>query len=202
VLDDHTDFDVSSQFDQTEFANLGEGPITARPCRGASKRGVIGWRVRDVKDGAVDAHQTVSAVECAGGGGLSQRADDQGEQVTHWGHTQSLAGDTKARAMRRLFPLAQPPGMLEDLANRQVREQPHGEHDPEDGFMSQRTLAGVDPAGGVECLLNVLGADNLFQSRQPIQNAAGFIGRQRTSSLMHASQSLHVTWVQEKPKVT
>src|SRR3974377_1509071 len=58
--------------------------------------------------------------------------------------------------------------------------------------MSQRTLAGVAPADGVEGLLNVLGADNLFQSRQPIQNPASVIGRQRTSSLMHASHSLHV----------
>src|SRR5208283_5880568 len=77
--------------------------------------------------------------------------------------------------------------MFENLANRQVREQPHGEHDPENDFMSQRTLAGVDPAGGVEGLLNVLGADNLFQSRQPIHNLASVIGRQRTSSLMHES---------------
>jgi hypothetical protein len=34
--------------------------------------------------------------------------------------------------------------------------------------------------------------DNLFQSSQSIQNPARFIDRKRTSSLMHASHSLHV----------
>ena len=202
VLDDHRDFDMSTQLDQTEFANLGERPVAARPCRGASKSGVIGWRVRDVKDGAIDTHQTVPAVECSRRGGLGQRSDDLGEEVTHRGHTQPLTGDTKARAMGRLFTLAQPPGMFEDLADRQVGEQPHGEHDPENDFMGQRTATGIDAAGGVERLLNVLGADNLFESRQSIQNPARFIGRQRTSSLMHASRSLLVASVFSKPKVT
>ncbi len=192
VLDDHRDFDMSTQLDQTELANLGERPVAARPCRGASKSGVIGGRVRDVKDGAIDTHQTIPAVECSRRGGLGQRPDDLGEEVTYRGHTQPLAGDTKAGAMGRLFTLAQPPGMFEDLANRQIGEQPHGEHDPENDFMSQRTLTGVDPSRGVECLLDVLGVDNLFQARKSIQNPARFIDRKRTSSLMHASHSLHV----------
>ena len=147
-LTSHRDFDMSTQLDQTEFANLGERPVAARPCRGASKRGVIGRRVGDVKDSAIDAHQAVPAVERSRRGGLGQRPDRLGEQVTDRGHTQPLTGHTKARAMGRLFTLAQPPGMFEDLANRQVGEQPHGEHDPEDDFMGQRTLAGVDPASG------------------------------------------------------
>ena len=104
--------------------------------------------------------------------------------------------------MGRLFTLAQPPGMFEDLANRQFGEQPHGEHHPENDFMSQRTLTGVDPSRGVECLLDELGADNLFQSRQSIQNPARFIDRKRTSSLLHASHSLHIALVVSKPKVT
>ena len=202
VLDDHRDFDMSTQLDQTEFANLGERTVAARPCRGASKSGVINWRVGNVKDGTIDAHQTVPAVECSRRGGLGQRPDGLREQVTDWGHTQPLTGDTKGGAMGRLFTLAQPTGMFEDLANRQFGEQPHGEHNPEDDFMSQRTLAGVDPASGVERLLNMLGADNLFQARHSIQYPARFIGRKRTSSLMHASHSLHVALVGSKPKVT
>jgi hypothetical protein len=94
--------------------------------------------------------------------------------------------------MGRLFTLAQPPGMFEDLANRQFGEQPHGEHDPKDDFMSQRTLTGIDPPSGVECLLDILGVDNLFQARKSIQNPTSYINRKRTSSLMHASHSLHV----------
>jgi len=104
--------------------------------------------------------------------------------------------------MGRLFIFAQPSGLFEDLANRQVGEQAHGEYDPKDDFISQHTLAGVDPTGGVERLLKILGADNLFQSRQSIQNPARVIGRKRTLSLMHASPSLHVASVLSKPKVT
>src|SRR5208283_3909239 len=117
MLDEHRDFDMSTQLDQTELANLGERPVSARPCRGASKSGVISGRVRDVKDSAIDPHQTIPAVECSRRGGLGQRSDGLGEQVTYRGHTQSLAGDTKAGAMGRLFTLAQPPGLFEDLPN-------------------------------------------------------------------------------------
>ena len=53
VLENQADFDVGSQFDQTELAHLGKGPIAARPGRRASKGGVIGWRVGNVIDGAV-----------------------------------------------------------------------------------------------------------------------------------------------------
>jgi len=123
---------------------------------------------------------------------LGQRPDGLVEQVEYRGHAQSLAGDTKAGAMGRLLSLAHSTGIFEDLANWQVGEQPHGEHDPENDFMSQRTLTGVDPSRGVECLLDVLREDNLFQARQSIQDPARFIDRKRTSSLMHASHSLHV----------
>src|SRR5271165_6715863 len=94
--------------------------------------------------------------------------------------------------MRRLLTFAQPSGMFEDLANRQFGEQPHSEHNPENDIMSQRSLARIDSSRDVECLLDMLGADNLLQSRQAIQDPPPFIDRKRTSSLMHASHSLHV----------
>ncbi len=49
-------------------------------------------------------------------------------------------------------------------------------------------------------LANGLGWDNLFESRQSVQNPARFIGRQRALSLWHASHSLLVAWVLSKPK--
>ena len=46
------------------------------------------------------------------------------------------------------------------------------------------------------------GGDNLFESRQAIQDPARLIGRQRALSLWHASHGLLVAWVLSKPKVT
>jgi hypothetical protein len=92
--------------------------------------------------------------------------------------------------------------MFEYLTDWQVREQPHGEHDPQDDLVGQQTLSRIDTASGSQRLSNVLGPDNLFQTRQSIQDPACVISRQRTSSLMHASHSLHVALVQSKPKVT
>ena len=202
VLENQADFDVGSQFDQTELAHLGKGPIAARPGRRASKGGVIGWRVGNVIDGAVDAHQAEPAVKRPGSSRLGQRAGNLGEQLTHGSHAQPLTCDAEAGSIGRLFTLPQPPGMFEDLADRQVCEQPHGEHDPQDDLVGQQTLSRIDTASGHQRLLNVLGPDNLFQTRQSIQNPACVISRQRTSSLMHVNHSLHVTWVQSKPKVT
>jgi len=79
-------------------------------------------------------------------------------------------------------------GAFEDLSDRQVGEQPDCQHHPHNNLVGQATASRIDAAGGRERLLNVLGADDLFQSRQPISDPARFIGRQRTSSLMHASQ--------------
>ena len=104
--------------------------------------------------------------------------------------------------MGRLFTHTQPPSLFEDLANRQVGEQAHGDHNPKDDIMSQRTLTRIDPPGGVECLMDMLGMDNLFQARQSVQNPVCVLDRKRTSSLMHASHSLLVTSVLSKPKVT
>ena len=92
--------------------------------------------------------------------------------------------------------------MFEDLSDRQVGQQPHGQHHPQDDLVGQTTASRIDAASGRKRLLNVLGADNLFQSRQSVHDPACFISRQRTSSLMHASRSLLVALVLDKPKVT
>jgi hypothetical protein len=92
--------------------------------------------------------------------------------------------------MGRLLALAEPPGVFEDLPDRQVGQQTHREHHPEDDFVRQETRAGVDPSGRRQRLSKFVGSDNLFQSRQPIQNPARLIGRQRAMSLWHASYGL------------
>ena len=124
------------------------------------------------------------------------------EQVPHRRHAQPLTGDAEAGAVRRLFAFAEPPGGLEDLSDRQIGQQPHGQHHPQDDLVRQPTLRRIDPASGREHLLNVLGADHLFESRQSIQNPARVVGRQRAMSLWHASHSLLGALLVGKPKVT
>jgi hypothetical protein len=97
---------------------------------------------------------------------------------------------------------AKPSGQFEDLADRHVGEQRHRQDDPEDDLMSQSTLSRLNPVGGRECLLNLFGTDNVFESGQPIENSADFIGRQGALSLWHASRDLLVASDLGKPKVT
>ena len=92
--------------------------------------------------------------------------------------------------------------MLEDLADRQVGQQPHREHHPEDDLVGQDAIARVDPPGRRQRLSDVVGADNLFESRQAIQDPARLIGRERALSSWHASRGLLVASVLSKPKVT
>ena len=47
--DDQGDFDVGTQLDQAELADLGEGPVAARPRRGAAEGGGVGVRVGDIE---------------------------------------------------------------------------------------------------------------------------------------------------------
>ena len=198
----HRDFDMGPQLDQTEFASLREGAVTAWPCRGPGEDGRVGLRVGDIVNRAVDPHQPQAAVKRPRRLRPGQGANDLGEQVPHRRHAQPSPCDAEARAMRRLLTLTEPPGVLEDLSDGQVGQQPHRQHHPQHDLVSQRTEARIDPAGGRECLLNVRGADNLFQSRQPIQDPARVIGRQRALSLWHLSHGLLVASVLSKPKVT
>ena len=146
VLDDQGDFDVGPQLDQAELADLGEGPVAARPGRGAAEGGGVGRRVGDVVDRAVDAHQAKRRIErprCLGG----QRSGDVGEEVPHRGDPQPLPRHAEAGAMGRRFADTKATGMLEDLADGQVGQQSHGEHHPKDDLMGQGAAAGVDPPG-------------------------------------------------------
>ena len=124
------------------------------------------------------------------------------EQVPHRRHAQALTGDAEAGAMRRLLALAEPPGGLEDLSDRQLGQQAHRQHHPADNLVGQLATSLIGSAGGLKGLANRLGWDNLFEPRQSIQDPAGVIGRQRAMSLWHASHGLLVAWVLSKPKVT
>jgi hypothetical protein len=104
--------------------------------------------------------------------------------------------------MGRLLALAEPPGVFEDLSDRQVGQHSHRQHHPHDDLVSQLAAARIDPARGLERLPDGRGRDNLFESRQSIQDPARVIGRQRAMSLWHASHSLlGALWV-VNPKVT
>ena len=97
--------------------------------------------------------------------------------------------------MGRAFAGSEPAAQLEDLADRHVGEDPHGQDDPEDDLVSQRAWARIDPAGRRERLSEIVGADNLGQSRDPIENPARCVGRQGAVSLWHASHGLRVASV-------
>ena len=149
-----------------------------------------------------DPHQPQVVVERPRRSRPGQGSNDLGEQMPHRCHAQPLTGDAEAGAMGRLLALAQPPGVFEDLSDRQIGQQPHRQYHPQNDLVSQPTASRIDPASGRERLLNVRGADNLFQSRQAIQNPARVIGRQRAMSLWHASHSLLGALLVRKPKVT
>ena len=122
--------------------------------------------------------------------------------MPHRHHAQPLTGDAEAGAMWRLLALAEPPGGLEDLSDRQIGQQPHRQHHPQDDLVRQPAAACIDPARGCERLLNVLGSDHLFESRQSIEDPARVIGRQRAMSWWHASHRLLGALLVGKPKVT
>jgi hypothetical protein len=71
-----------------KFADLGEGPVATRPCRGASEGSRVSVRVGDVEDHAVDPHQTQPAVKGSGRIGPSQGSNDLCEQLPHRRHTE------------------------------------------------------------------------------------------------------------------
>ena len=190
------------QFDQAELADLREGAVAARPGRRAAEGGGIGGRVGHIEDDAIDAHQAESPVETAGGIGPGQRANDLLEQVSHRGDAQALPSHTQAGPMRGHLADAESPRVLEDLADRQLGQQPHGQDHPANDFVRQCAASRIRLAGDLKGLANGLGRDNLFESRQTIQDPARVVGRERAMSLWHASRSLLVAGVVNKPKLT
>ncbi len=83
--------------------------------------------------------------------------------------------------------------MLEDLADRQLSQQSHGQNHPADDLVGQFAAPLIGSSSSCKGLANGLGRDNLFQSRQSIQDPARLIGRQRALSLWHASHCLLAT---------
>ena len=193
---------MSPQLDQTELADLGESSVAARPGRGASEGRRVDVGVGDIEDDAVDPHQAESAVEGPGRLGPGQRANGLFEQATHGGDAQPLPGHAETRAMGRLLAEAESAGVLEDLADRQLGQQPHRQDHPADDLVGQFATSLIGSAGRLKGLANRLGWDHLFESRQAIQDPARVIGRQRAMSVWHASHGLLVAWVLSKPKVT
>src|SRR5262249_26143511 len=124
------------------------------------------------------------------------------KEVTDWGDAQALPGHAQAGPMWGQLTHSEPACVLEDLADRQLGQDPHGQDHPTDNFMGQATTTGIGPSGSRQGLAKGLGRDNLFQSRQAIQDPARLIGRQRALSLWHASHSLLGALLVGKPKVT
>ena len=110
------------------------------------------------------------------------------EEMLYGFHTQSLPGDAQTRTMGRVFTVVQSPSALEDLPNRHVGEQSHRKHHPQHHLMGQRALSRIDPARGRKSLLNVLGADNLFESRQTVQSP-GLLHQPATYIVLDACES-------------
>jgi len=124
------------------------------------------------------------------------------KEVANRGDAQALSGHAKAGPMGVFLAEAEPACVLEDLADRQLGQQSHGQDHPADDFVGEFAASLIGSSGGRKGLANGLGRDNLFQSRQSIQDPARLIGRQRALSLWHLSHDLLVASVLSKPKIT
>jgi hypothetical protein len=158
-------------------ADLRERPVAVGPGRGAREGRGVGLGVRDVVDGPIEAHQPELAVEGSGPLGPGQGVDDLLEQPADRGDAQALPAHAEAGPMRGLLADREPAGALEDLADGQFGQDPHGQHHPADDLMGQLAAPGIDPAGVLEGLADGFGRDNLFEARQPIQDPPRVIGR-------------------------
>ena len=119
------------------FLTWGKAPSPRGPAEGRPKAAALAGRVGDVEDDAVDAHQAQPPVERPRRLGPPQRADDPGEEVPHRRHAQPPPRHAEVGAGGDSSPDAEPPGVLEDLSDRQVGQQSHREHHPEDDLVGQ-----------------------------------------------------------------
>ena len=180
----------------------GKAPVAARPSRGAAEGSGVGVRVGDIEDHAIDPHQTEPAGEGPGRLGPGQRANDPLEPVAHGGDAQALPGHAEAGPVRSLLTDPKSAGVLEDLADGQIGQQPQSQDHPADDLVGQFATSLIGSAGRLKGLANGLGWDHLFESRQSTPDPARVIGRQRAMSVWHASHGLLVAWVLSKPKVS
>jgi hypothetical protein len=124
------------------------------------------------------------------------------EQVADGGDAQALPGHAQAGPMGSLLTEAEPACVLEDLADWQVVQQSHGQDHPANDFVGQCAPSLIGFPGGRKGLANGLRRDNVFQSRQSVQNPARRIGRQRALSGLHRRHSLLGALLVGKHKVT
>ena len=130
------DLDVGAQLDEAELADLREAPSPRAPPRGGRRR--RRWpESRGRRGPCRRGHQPEPTVEGPRRLGPGQRADDPLEEVPDRGDPQPPPGHAEAGAMRRLLADAESSGVLEDLPDRQVGQDPHREHDPEDDLVGQ-----------------------------------------------------------------
>jgi len=119
----------------------GKAPSPRGPAEGRPKAAALATESGTSRTVPVEAHQAQPLVERPRRLGPPQRADDPTEEVPHRRHPQPPPRHAEVRAARRLLAGAEPSGMLEDLADRQVRQEPHREHDPEDDLGGQDAIA-------------------------------------------------------------
>jgi hypothetical protein len=111
-------FDLGRQFDQAERADLGVGPGTAWPRRGAAEGRGGGGRVGAVADGSVAAHPPQAAVERPRDLGPGPGSSRRGEPGLPRRHIQPRACDTAPGAAGHDFVRPPTPSVVEDLADR------------------------------------------------------------------------------------
>ena len=183
-------FDMCAQLDEADLADLGKRPIASFATGGTPKGRLVGRPVGQVQYDGVDAHQTHPLVKSTGR--LRRRQETYGlvEQSTHGSHTQSLPRMAETRAAWRAFSGTRKPGSLENLANRNMGEDSHRLHHPQDDLVRQLASTRIDPPSLQQHLPNRLGINNLFQSSQPITNPPRNVGRKRATSLSHLRASL------------
>ena len=192
---------MRTDLDQAEFANLRPGTAAAAAAVGVAESRRVGGGIGDALDRAIEGHQPPGVVESAGRLPRGQRAHGALEQAAYGCQTEALARNAQAGAVGRRFAGLQASRRFEDLPDRQVGPDAHGQDDPKDHLAGQDTSTAVKTGGVLQGLLNAIGSDNLFEEQQPIENPSCLICRQQATSLSHR-HSLPETQVLSKLKVS
>ena len=150
----------------------------------AVKAFVVGVGVRRIEHGAVDTDQPQSVVKGAGRRRRRQRPSDEVENASHRFDAETLPSLAQVTSRRRFFfPLAHSPGMLVNLANREMGEEAHRQDHPKRRAMIERTRPLMIASGINKGLFHNRRRDNLSQARQSIQNVVIISERFRAASL-------------------
>ena len=200
------EFDVGPQLDQTQFADLGKGPVATRPGGGPAEGRGIGLGVGNVVDDAIEPHQAESAVEGPRRFGPSQGTNDLLKKVADRSNAQTLPGHARLdqwggcspkRSRRRCLKTWRIGNSVNSPMARTTQQTT--------SWVSLQQRCLVRPAAA-RAWRTASRGNNLFQSCQSVQDPARLIGRQRALSLWHASLGLLVAWVLSKnlskPKIS